>query len=67
MNIHKKVLSLILAISMITSLFIAQTAEFSAKEQLVNVALEATPGADAEDTVYGGLLENINDGDDSTM
>jgi len=67
MNIHKKVLSLILAISMITSLFIAQTAEFSAKEQLVNVALEATANADREDTNYGGLKINMNDGDDSTM
>ena len=67
MNIHKKVLSLILAISMITSLFIAQTAEFSAKEQLVNVALEATANADGEDTNYGGLKINMNDGDDSTM
>lgn len=67
MNIHKKVLSLILAISMIISLFIAQTAEFSAKEQLVNVALEATPGADGEDTTYGGLKINMNDGDDNTM
>ena len=48
------------------SMFAGQLEFLSAKEVEVNVAKDAEVITDGEDTVYGGLAKNINDGDDTT-
>lgn len=61
----KRLLATMLSLVVVaTSLTPIGTAE--AKEELVNVAPKATVIADKEDTQWGGLKTNVNDGDDST-